>query len=104
MVITLGSYYPRLLVLKVLKRVGKVSYEIGLPDHMKIHNVFHVSLLQPYKSDGQRHMPPPELVNGVYEFTVPSITAHRVSDVGGKRLRAKRTKVEYLVSWDGYGR
>jgi hypothetical protein len=89
---------------KVLKCVGKVSYKIGLPDHMKIHNVFHVSLLHPYKSDGKRHMPPPELVDGEYEFTVQSITAHRVSVVGGKRLRAKRTKVEYLVSWDGYGR
>ena len=96
---------PRFIgAFKVLKCVGKVSYKLGLPDHMRIHDVFHVSLLHPYKSDGQRHMPPPELVDGEYEFTVQSITAHRVSVVGGKRLRARRTKVEYLVSWEGYGR
>jgi hypothetical protein len=89
---------------KVLKCVGRVSYKLDLPEHMKIHDVFHVSLLHPYKSDGRRHMPPPELVDGEYEFTVQSITAHRVSVVGGKRQQARRTKVEYLVTWDGYGR
>jgi hypothetical protein len=80
--------------MKVLKCVGKVSYKaykVGLPDHrMEIHNVFHVSLLHPYKSDGQRHMPPPELVDSEYEFTFQSIHSHRVSVVGGKRLRANQ--------------
>jgi hypothetical protein len=88
----------------VVQCVGKVAYKIDLPETMKVHNVFHVSLLQPYKSDGKRHMPPPMLVEGELEFTVESVTAHRVSVVGGARKHARRTRVEYLTCWEGYGR
>jgi len=37
---------------KILKRVGPVSYELQLTNDMKVHDVFHVSLLRPYKSRG----------------------------------------------------
>ena len=60
--------------------------------------------LQPYKSDGRRHMPPPEIVDGELEYTIESVTAHRVSTVGGKRKNARRTRIEYLTCWEGYGR
>jgi hypothetical protein len=30
---------------EVLQRVGDVAYKLALPEHMKVHNVFHVSLL-----------------------------------------------------------
>ncbi|KAL8114916.1 hypothetical protein AgCh_021664 [Apium graveolens] len=37
---------------EILKRVGKVAYELALPPHMQhIHNVFHVSMLKCYLSD-----------------------------------------------------
>ena len=78
---------------KVLQRIGKVAYKLNMPDHMHVHNVFHVSLLQPYKSHGRRHMPPPEIVDGELEYTIESVTAHRVSTVGGKRKNARRTRI-----------
>ena len=37
---------------EVLKRIGEVSYEVALPPKLAhIHNVFHVSVLRPYKPD-----------------------------------------------------
>lgn len=34
--------------LPITKRVGKVSYQLLLPSKLRIHPVFHVSLLKPY--------------------------------------------------------
>jgi hypothetical protein len=84
--------------------VGKAAVKLELPEHMRVHNVFHVSLIQPYKADGKSHPPPPELIDGELEFTVSVITAHKVQVVGGKRKNARRTKVHFLVCWEGYGR
>ena len=33
----------------IIKKIGNVAYQLDLPTSMKIHNVFHVDLLLPYK-------------------------------------------------------
>ena len=35
----------------ILKKIGEQSYELDLPSHLHVHNVFHVSLLKQYVSD-----------------------------------------------------
>ena len=45
--------------LKVLERIGEVAYKLDLPKTMRIHNVFHVSLLKHYYSDGRAKPPSP---------------------------------------------
>ncbi|MDV3191319.1 MAG: hypothetical protein Q8832_02695 [Candidatus Phytoplasma australasiaticum] len=52
-----GKLSPRYVgTFEILKRIGKVAYELALPPHMEhIHNVFHVSMLKKYNSDS-RHV------------------------------------------------
>ena len=78
----------------ITERIGAVAYRLDLPPVLKVHNVFHVSLLKQYKPGGRKSPPPlPILVEGVPEFEVESILNHR---------RRGRTK-QYLVKWLGYG-
>jgi hypothetical protein len=51
----LGSF-PKLAVrycgpFEVLERIGPVAYMLALPTSMRVHNVFHVSLLKKYVPD-----------------------------------------------------
>ena len=62
---------------------------------MKIHPVFHVSLLEPYKDStilGRLQAPPPIEVDGTEEFEVSEILDSRINC----------GKLEYLVHWQGY--
>ena len=36
---------------EILRRIGLVAYELALPPSIKVHNVFHVSLLKKYVHD-----------------------------------------------------
>jgi hypothetical protein len=90
---------------KVLRVVNEVAYKLTLPPSLKIHPVFHVSLLKPYQQSGRVQPPPvPELIEGELEFEVESVLAHRDIQVRRKRNRA-RTPVlqrQYLIKWKGY--
>jgi len=48
---------------KVVKKVGKVAYKLELPETLKIHDVFHISLLKSYKTSGKVQPPPPPILD-----------------------------------------
>lgn len=85
--------------------MNDVAYKLDLPASLKIHPVFHVSLLKPYKPGGCVQPPPvPELIDGEMEYEVEAILAHRDVQVRRKRNRA-RTPVlqrQFLIKWKGY--
>jgi hypothetical protein len=69
------------------------AYRLELPRSYKIHDVFHVSLLEPwYPRAGATTEPEPVEIEGEEEFEVESILAHK----DGRQGR------QYLVRWKGY--
>ena len=78
----------------VKTKIGPVTYELQLPDALKVHPVFHVSLLKPYSKSGS-YQPPP-LPLSVDEIG-PLLEVEAV-------LRYRPRKKQYLVQWKGFGK
>jgi Chromo (CHRromatin Organisation MOdifier) domain len=82
--------YKRLGPFKILDVVGesKMAFKLDLPPRMKIHPVFHTSILYPHHTNtfAGRTQPPP-----------PPVTVEEVLD-----SRICHNKLEYFVDWVGY--
>jgi Chromo (CHRromatin Organisation MOdifier) domain len=78
--------------------ISPVVYCLTLPPSWKIHNVFHVSLLTPYKEMEEHSLnfakPPPELIKESKEYEVEQVLASRL-------FRCWK-KLQYLIRWKGY--
>jgi hypothetical protein len=61
---------------KVVERIGKVAYKVELPPNLKMHNVFHVQLLKPYRGKVQPPPPPTEIDDSL-EYEVKRVLGHR---------------------------
>jgi hypothetical protein len=65
----------------ITKKVSPVVFQLTLPPQWHIHNVFHTSLLTPYKKTEEYGdnfvQPPPELINGQEEYKVEQIMNSR---------------------------
>lgn len=83
---------------KIKKAVGNYAFELELPKSLKIHPVFHVSLLFPATCDplpGQRSsISPPFKVESEY-------SNYEVERIIGSRW--ENGELNYLVRWKGYG-
>src|SRR5712672_634197 len=83
---------------EVVAKISHVTYQIGLPETWGIHNVFHASLLTPYKETEEHGTnflkPPPKLIEGEEEWEVKQILR--------KRHFGRGKKLQYLVRWKGY--
>ena len=82
----------------IIKAISTTAYKLDLPNTMKIHPVFHISLLKPYRSspnDFERPTPPPAIIipeADYEEFEVETILDKRIL----------RNRPQYLVKWLGY--
>jgi hypothetical protein len=62
---------------KVVSQISHITYKLCLPSTWTIHDVFHASLLTPYK-EMEQHIPnflepPPEIIEGEPEWEVERI-------------------------------
>jgi hypothetical protein len=92
----------------IVKRSSPVAFKLDLPDTVRIHNVFHTSLLKPYKHrDGADIHPKALIVEDQEEYEVEKLMSRRDKTVKStKRKHAgkkEKKKVEYLVRWKDYG-
>jgi Chromo (CHRromatin Organisation MOdifier) domain len=82
----------------ITKEVSPVVFQLALPPQWRVHNVFHTSLLTPYKEMEEYGdnfaQPPPELIDGQEEYEVEQV-------VNSRRLGHAR-KLQYLLWWKGY--
>jgi hypothetical protein len=87
---------------RIRKVVSPYAYELELPPVMRIHPVFHVSLLKPAVQDplpSQRPEPPPPVeVDGLEEWEVEEVIDSRYD----RRGRGGRPRLKYTVKWVGY--
>lgn len=81
----------------IKRKVSPTAYELNLPPRMRIHPVFHVGLLEPYRSNNipgrEEIRPEPEEIEGEDEWEVEDILGSFEQNDG---------TVMYHVKWKGY--
>jgi hypothetical protein len=80
---------------EIVEPVGKQAYRLRLPkSYGRIHPVFHVSLLEPYRQrPGEPPVPQrPDIVDGQEEWEIETILDTRLY----------RRRRQYLIKWKGF--
>ncbi len=84
---------------KVLGKKFLYIYKLELLKNLRVHPIFHVSLLKPVSCDASRpnrkhnSRPPPDLIHNEPKFEVKVV-------FNSRQLRGQEQ--EYLVKWKGY--
>jgi transposase InsO family protein len=103
---------------KVVKLVGRggMSVELELPKRWRVHNVFHTSLLEKYRTSAKGIRDPPVAVTDVKYVDKYGVEHDVGYDVDGQQVLedfvvdevmssqydTDRKKVLYLIKWEGY--
>jgi Chromo (CHRromatin Organisation MOdifier) domain len=83
----------------ITEEVTPVAFRLDLPESMKVHNVFHIDLLSPYKEmeayGTPFARPPPIIDKSEEEYEIDAIL-----DV--KKQKGRSGGLQYLIHWKGY--
>jgi len=83
---------------RVVTKISPMAYKIQILATWQVHNVFHASLLTPYKETvehGENFLePPPDIIEGEEEWEVEQVL--------GKCHFGRGKQIQYLVRWKGY--
>jgi hypothetical protein len=89
--------HQRLGPFRISRKINDVAFRLDLPPHLRLHPVFHCSLLEPCATSTipNRVVPPPPLVHLADgpEYEVAAILDSKII----------RNQLYYLVDWLGYG-
>jgi hypothetical protein len=87
--------FRRLGSFSVVKKINDVAFNLELPPSMKIHPVFHVFLLKPYKESS---------IPGRSQVLLLPIKIERQDELEVSKILNSiiiRRKLEYLIQWQG---
>lgn len=91
------SYHTKKLAPKrvgpfeITRKLSKVAYELSLPNHWLIHNIFHISLLTKAPDSLPINVQIPEL-----QDTAVTINPERILD-----HKVRYRKLHFLIKWEG---
>ncbi len=78
---------------RILGRIGSQAYRLALPaQYARLHNVFPIQLLEPWKADTTHNLPMPDLADDSDEWEVEDIIAKQTYD----------HELYYEVKWKGW--
>ena len=83
----------------ITKKINDQAYQLQLPSHLKVHNVFHVSLLKKYVPDPSHILDDDHLitsVDGTFDIYPEAILQSRIRTLRNRSLN------EYLIKWSSY--
>jgi hypothetical protein len=83
---------------QIIKKISPIAYRLQLPSTMKIHNVFHIDLLSPYKvteAYGEPYTCPQPVIEEEEE-------QYKINAILDMRKYGKKKTLQYLVHWKGY--
>lgn len=83
--------------------INTAAYRLELPSHWKAHNVFHVSLLKPYLSNGEADDPQSFTLVGGHddEFELESILDYHPKTLHKSGKSRKVSELYFIVKWRG---
>ena len=66
---------------RITEVLSPLNYRLDLPNSWRIHPMFHIALLSPYKTNGVYGeafpQPPPDIIEGQPEYEVEAVLSHR---------------------------
>ena len=92
---------------RVMERIGQAAYRLDIPSDWRVHPVFHVSLLKPWRQ-GQFHGDDDDEDSSIPELMAKDDDEDRPDEYEVERLLRwrwspnNRRKKEYLTLWTGY--
>ena len=84
----------------IIQKLSELVFRLKLPQSLRIHDVFHAAVLEPYRPDtipGRQQRPPPPVITPAGDLE------WEVSQVLNSRIVGRGRRLQYLVSWKGYG-
>jgi len=90
---------------KVIKAVSRFAFRLELPKRWRIHNVFHILLLEPYRRPtipGREDPTPEQVVEEVGEVEPEGEVSDDYAPKAIRDIVKLGRSVKYLVEWEGF--